>query len=227
MLSLPIEERLRHYFIAMGALGNENPSNPGTLSFVMGSERTLVTVLTITDLVQRNRIIDTLLHLSSLRSEGTQPYIAAPRLLGATLDSQILRSSGIGLLLYDDRRIEETVKPEPIHHTIGIKQASPSSNTDTTLIAELAALKLTCAELEKNMSRMRTEFKSLQERAVPSAPISHDSDHVQAFGSLQRPEATFQLSMLDKGALPSFFTNNPWLDVLSKRGRGEGPPLAG
>jgi len=209
----------------MGAL-DENTSNPGTLSFVMGNERTLISVLTITDIIQRNRIIDTLLHLSSLRSEGTQPYIAAPRLLGATLDSQIFRSSGIGLLLYDDRRIEETIKPEPINRTTGINQASPSSSTDTTLIAELAAIKLTCAELEKNMSLMRTEFKSLQESAMPSTPISRDSDG-QAFSSLQRPEATFQTGMLEKGALPSFFTNNPWLDVLSKRGRAEGPPLAG
>lgn len=224
MLSLPIEERLRHYFIAMGALRDENSSNPGTLSFMLGKERTLVSVLSITDIIQRNRVIDTLLHLSSLRSEGTQPYIAAPRLLGATLDGQILRSSGIGLLLYDDRRIEETIKPEPIQRMIETSQA-PASSTDTALIAELAALRSMYAELEKNMSRMMTEFKSLQESAMSST--SRNSDPVPAFGALQRPEATFQTGVLDEGTLPSFFTNNPWLDVLSKRGRTGESPLAG
>jgi len=194
---------------------------------MMGNEHTLVSVLTISDIIQRNRIIDTLLHLSSLRAEGTQPYIAAPRLLGATLDSQILRSSGIGLLLYDDKRIEETIKPEPIHRTTGTHQTSPSSSTDTTLIAELAALKLMCTELEKNMSRMMTEIKSLQEIGTSSTTISRDSDTGRALGLLQRPDATFQTGVLNAGALPSFFTNNPWLDVLSKKGRAEGPLLAG
>ena len=210
----------------MGAL-DENTSNPGTLSFVMGNERTLISVLTITDIIQRNRIIDTLLHLSSLRSEGTQPYIAAPRFLGATLDSQILRSSGIGLLLYDDRRIEETIKPEPIQRTTRITQASPSFSTNTTLIAELAALRLTCAELEKNMSHMRSEFKSFRESVMSSTTISRDSNPVRTFEPLQRPETTFQTNVLGEHALPSFFTNNPWLDVLSKRGHTEGTPLAG
>jgi len=210
----------------MGAVGNETASNPGTLSFIMGNERALVGVLTITDIIQRNRIIDTLLHLSSLRTEGTQPYIAAPRLLGATLDSKILRSSGIGLLLYDDRRIEETVKPEPIQRTTG-NHASPSTSTDTALIAELAALKLMYSELEKNMSRMMNEFKSLQEGSLSSTTISRDPDPVRTFCSPQRPETAFQTGVLDESALPSFFTNNPWLDVLSKRGKAGGPPLAG
>jgi hypothetical protein len=223
MLSLPIEERIHHYFIAMGALCDENPSNPRILSFMLGKERTLVSVLSITDIIQRNRIIDTLLHLSSLRNEGTQPYIAAPRLLGATLDSQILRSSGIGLLLYDDRRIEETIKPEPIQRMI--EPQAPSSSTDTGLISELATLRSMYAELEKNMSMMMTEFKSLQESVMSSR--SCNSDPMPAFGALQRPEATIQRGVPDGGTLPSFFTNNPWLDVLSRRGRTGESPLAG
>jgi hypothetical protein len=212
----------------MGALRNESSSNPGTLSFVIGDQRALVSVLTITDIIQRNRIIDTLLHLASIRSEGTQPYIAAPRLLGATLDSRILRTSGIGLLLYDDKRIEQTIKPEPTQHTTEAHKVSSPSGTETTLIAELAALKLMYAELEKNMKRIMTEFKSLQQRIKSSTTISCDSDATpRAFGSFRRPEATLQTGMLDDGTLPSFFINNPWLDVLSKRGRTEGPALAG
>jgi hypothetical protein len=211
----------------MGARDIENTSNPGTLCFVLRSERTLVSVLTITDIIQINRIIDTILNLSSLRSEGIHPYIAAPRLLGAILDIEILRSSGIGLLLYDDRRIEETIRPEPPHRATGINQASPSSSKDTTVIAELAALKLICTELEKNMSNMRMEFKSLQETVMSSTTISRGSEPVQAFGSLQRREGMFQTGVLEESSLPSFFTNNPWLDVLSKRGRAEESPLAG
>lgn len=209
----------------MGAL--EDSSSPGTLSFVMGSEHTLVSVLAFTDIIQRNRIIDTLLRLSSLRSGGTQLYVAAPSFLAATLDSQILRSSGIGLLLYDDRRIEEIVKPEPAQSAIGIHQAS-SASMDGMLIAELTALKLKYAELEKNLSCMMTKISSLQDgvSSSGSSTILRDSADVQAFGSLQRPEAAFQTGVLSASDLPSFFTNNPWLEVLSHRGRTE-PPLAG
>lgn len=212
----------------MGAVSNEKPSNPGTLCFLMGNERTYVSILTLADIVQRNRIIDTLLHLSSLRAEGTQPYIAAPRLLGATLDSQIFRSSGIGLLLYDERRIEETIKPEHIQRAE--THVTPVTNTDNPLFADLAALKSKCAELELNMSQIVTEFKSLRESALSSTSISHSrSNAVQHFsvGSFQRPEMTLDSGIIEEGALPSFFTNNPWLDVLSKRGRTEDPPLAG
>ena len=210
----------------MGAL--EDSSTPGTLSFVVGSERTLVSVLAFDDSIQRNRIIDTLLRLSSLRSGGAQLYVAAPGFLAATLDSQILRSSGIGLLLYDDRRIEEIVKPEPAQHATGSHQAS-SASMDATLIAELTALKSKYAELEKNLSGMMIKISSLQDgvRSPGSSAISHDSADVQSFDSLQRPEATFQTGCLTASDLPSFFTNNPWLAVLANRGRTEISPLAG
>jgi len=209
----------------MGALDDENPSNPGTLSFRLGNERTLVSILTLADIFQRNRIIDTLLHLSSLRFEGTQPYIAVPRLLGATLDSQIFRSSGIGLLLYDERRIEETIKTEPIQHAVEI-QVTPIP-IDNPLLADLTALKSMYAELERNMRYMMAEFKSFRENALSSTSISNSpSNPVRDFGSYQRPDTAFKSGLIEEGSLPSFFTNNPWLDVLSKRARMEDPPPA-
>jgi len=62
---------------------------------------------------------------------------------------------------------------------------------------------------------------------LSSTPIAGSpSNTAQHFGSFQRPDTTFEPGMID-GGLPSFFTNNPWLDVLSKRGRPEDPPLAG
>ena len=209
----------------MGAQHNANSSNSGTLSFLTGNERTLVSFLEAADIIQRNRVIDTLLHLSSLRIEGTQVYVAAPRLLGATLDSQILRSSGIGLLLYDDRRIEETVKPQPAHRSTETPQTSQDHSPDATLLAELDTLKSKYAELERDMSQMMAEFKSFRENTLTPMPVSSASDRVP-FNSFRRPETPFELDT-GEGSLPSFFTNNPWLDVLSKRGRTEATPIAG
>jgi hypothetical protein len=210
----------------MGAQHTANSSNSGTLSFLTGSERTLVTVLEATDIIQRNRVIDTLLHLSSLRTEGTQVYVAAPRILGATLDSQILRSSGIGLLLYDDRRIDETVKPQPAHPSTETPQTLQDHSPDATLLAELDTLKSKYADLERDMSQMMAEFKSFRENTLTPMPVSSELDRVP-FNSFRQPETPFELDTPGEGPLPSFFTNNPWLDVLSKRGRTEATPIAG
>jgi len=219
---MPVEQRLLHYFLAMGAKHNASLSNPATLSFLMDNERTLVSVLAVTDIIERNRVIDTLLHLSSLRTEGTQVYVAAPKLFGATLDSQILRSSGIGLLLYDDRRIEETLKPQPVDRSKETTQAIQDHNSDTVLLAELATLKSKYAELERTMSQLMAEFKSFRENTPTSIPGSSASDRAP-FDLLRQPETPSGIL----GALPSFFINNPWLDVLSKRGRMETTTIAG
>jgi len=221
--SLSIHERLRHYFVAMGA--TENNSDQGTLRFTIGSDRTIVNVLTNADIIERNRIIDTLLHLSSLRSEASLLYVAAPKLLGATLNSEILRSTGIGLLLYDDRRIEECVRPTPDSQSVQINQTVPTSSTDTTLIAELAALKSTCTKLENNLNMMMLEFKSLREGTISTRMIPLSSTETP-FNPSHRIEPTLHTGIVSEG-LPSFFSNNPWLEVLSKRGRAEGPLLAG
>ena len=224
---MAIEQRLRHFFLAMDGLSIEQSSNPGSLCFVSSSERTYVSILTPSDIIQRNRVIDALLRLSSLRFEGTQPYIAAPRILSAALDSQTLRSSGIGLLVYDERRIEEVIKPGPIQAS-NIQQKPTPVNTDNQpLLTELAELKSRYFELEQNMTRMMVEFKSIQLHALNSTQPSHTSlsEH---FDTLQpSPMTCDQRKLQEGGPLPSFFVNNPWLDVLSKRGKTEDHLIAG
>lgn len=227
MASLPIDQRLLHYFLAMGAQHSQDLSNPGTLSFLIGNERVLVSILTTVDIIQRNRIIDTFLRVSSLRSTGTQLYVAAPRLLGATLDAQVLRSYGIGLLLFDDRRIEETIKPQALQTPTVIQSNIANGTPDSTMLSELATLKSMYDEMERNMNRMIAEFKSLRENALTHNSSIQTSPDLAQFEPIHRTETPFQSGVLEEGALPSFFTNNPWLDVLSKRGKTEAAPFAG
>ena len=226
MASLPIEQRLLHYFLAMGAQQSQDSSNPGTLSFLMGNERVLVSILTAVDAIERNRVIGTFLRVSSLRSAGIQLYVAVPRLLGATFDAQIFRSSGIGLLLFDDRRIEETIKPQSVQSPTVMQPTLTNATPDPTVLSELASLKSMYDEMERNMNRMMAEFKLLRENA-PTHTLHIQSPEPVRFESTHRAETPFQSTMIGEGALPSFFTNNPWLDVLSKRGKTEAAPFAG
>lgn len=218
MANLPIEERLLHYFLAMGAQSAEPiPNSPPGLSLLIGSDKTYVTILSNDAFIQRNKIVGSILDLSALRSSVHQLYLAAPKLLGTAIDADVFRSHGIGLLLFDDRRIEEIVPPQPIQppQTTQIVQ-----NTDPAFAIELASLKSMYLQMERTISNLREELKSFQQ-SVPTAPGPPERI---APASMVQTQPRFT----GLGAeLPSFFTNNPWLEVLSKRGREESGLLAG
>ena len=76
-----------------------------------------------------------------------------PRLLGGSIDAAIFKPYGIGLLLFDERRIDEAVAPQPIRPTQTMEQKSQTS--DPGVLTELATLRSMYAEMEKNMAASR------------------------------------------------------------------------
>ena len=204
----------------MGAQQTENRDShsPG-LSFTIGTENVRVMFLRAQDFAQRNCIIDTVLNLSSLRNSYELLYLAAPRLLGATIDAAIFRAHGIGLLLFDERRIDEAVTAQSVHATF--VQAT-SQTQDPSVVTELATLKSMYGEMERTIAKLREDLRNFKdtsrtseatsERFRPPSLTSHD---------------TVFAPTVDQVGLPSYFSNNPWLDVLSKRGRSENEAIAG
>jgi hypothetical protein len=215
--SLPVEERLRHYFLAMGGQVSAPLENaPSGLTVCIGHEKIHVAILESDTLLERGKIIETVICLAILRGSVDQLYLAAPRLLGTTVDAEVFRSHGIGLLLFDDRRIDEAVTAQSFRdrNTQRVEQLNYPN-----LPAEVATLRSMYAEMERTIAKLREEVKSYHESitlatAIPeNRPTQHFSHRETTF---TEPE----------GGLPSFFVNNPWLEVLSKRGREEGPPIA-
>jgi hypothetical protein len=208
----------------MGAQQTPNPdSSQEGLSFLVGSDNVHVMVLKTQDLSQRNSIIDTVLKLSSLRNSYQTVYLAAPRLLGATIDASIFRAHGIGLLFLDERRIDEAVAPQPLQ--AARPQPIQAAAQDPGLVNELATLKSMYFEMERSLTQLRDDLKNL-----------HEAPHSGAFaGQISQPhlhqglsrESVFAPNISQGGTLPSYFSNNPWLEVLAKRGRSESEPLAG
>jgi hypothetical protein len=218
--SLPIEQRIIHYFLAMGAQHVPTQhEKESLLTFSLGNEKLFVSILSARDAVQRNRVLDTVLNLTSLRSTATLLYIVAPRLLGASLDAGVFRSQGIGLLLFDERRIEQAVKPEKL--SPNIEQQTSTLTPDPTLLAEVASLRSLYSEMEKTLEKLSAELRSFKETAQERERVS---DFV--LESVKRSPPPIQ-AQPSGGSLPSFFSNNPWLEVLSKRGSLEASPLAG
>jgi hypothetical protein len=218
---------------------NTDPNQAG-LSFLVGADNVHVLVLKPQDLAQRNSIIDTVLKLSSLRNSYQTVYLAAPRLLGATIDAAIFRAHGIGLLFFDERRIDEAVAPQPLQATRP-QAAQPAQ--DPGLVSELATLKAMYFEMERNMTQLRDDLRNLHDAprsggfapqlSQPAQPVP--PEHVFAPNIIQNEALHPYFNQVDpppprggsSGALPSYFTNNPWLEVLSKRGRSENGLLAG
>ena len=217
MANLSVEERLLHYFLAMGAQPAEQvPNSPNGLSLTMGSEKVHVAILKSNALTERNRIVEAILSLSSLRGSVNQLYLAAPRLLGTAIDAGTFRSHGIGLVLFDDRRIEEVVPAQPTQFPMPVPAVQ---NPDLGVITELAALKSMYVEMEQTVSKLKDELRNFQ-HSIPSAPHQVDAPPPPLIHA--SPQYTGPGS-----ELPSFFANNPWLDLLAKRGREGSGPLAG
>jgi hypothetical protein len=215
--SLSIEDRLLHYFLAMGAQQSTSaPSTQNNLTLVSGTDTIHVMILTRDALAQRNAIIETLLDLASMRGTANQLFLAAPKVLGATIDAAVFRSYGIGLLLFDDRHIEETVPPQ----TIFARPQTPVASTpDSMVLRELSNLKSMYQDMELTITKMRGELEHYKDE------LGRNHSTLEPTPS---PVVMPNRPTLDgpSGHLPSFFENNPWLDVLSRRGRSEGESIA-
>ncbi|MGO9644745.1 MAG: hypothetical protein ACLPY5_08375, partial [Candidatus Bathyarchaeia archaeon] len=123
-----------------------------SLSFKLGNETIRVVTLEKEEVLESSKVLDTILYVTSLRQTADVLYLAAPRLLATTLDSQIFKTHGLGLILFDDRRIEETIEGK-----IAPKLAPKAINTavpDQNLLSEFTVLKSMYAQMEKTIENM-------------------------------------------------------------------------
>lgn len=217
MVSVPIEKRVLHYFLAMGAQPLEQQQNASTgLTLILGQEKVHVMILDNEAFLRRGKIIESIMNLASLRHSVNQLYLAAPRLFGTTAEAETFRSQGIGLLLYDNRRIEEAVEPQTFHSP----QSESTTNQSETLLNEIATLKSMYLDMARDLSKLREELKGYEHRPNSFSTVPERMPSP----SLLPHEPTYEGA---RGALPSFFSNNPWLEVLAKRGREETSLIAG
>jgi hypothetical protein len=190
------------------------------VSFLIGGQKVHVLILRQDDAAQRNAIVDALLSLSTLESVYQLVYLAAPRLFGATLDASIFRSRGIGLLFFDERRIDEALPPQPMQARTATEPSPPENNT---LVTELATLKSMYREMEHTLNALRDDLTSLRHSRPPYEDLPVPPEPVRAVTT----PAMFSDNLTKARTLPPYFANNPWLEVLSKRGSGGDEAIAG
>ena len=215
MVSISIQERLLHYFLAMGAQPVDPfPNLPAGISFLNQSEKIHVTVVGQDAFLQRGKLLESILNLSTIASSVNKVYLAAPRLLGTAIDTEVFRVRGFGLLLFDERRIDEVLAPQviPKQPLEPIKR-----DLDRALAEELASLRSMYLELRGSFDRLHAELESLKSVSGLALTGPIHTRQLQPHPPLQATQ----------NGLPSFFANNPWLEVLSQRGREESAPIAG
>jgi hypothetical protein len=208
-----------HYFLAMGAQPVLQDDQEQGVSFLLGAEKVHVLILKPNEMAQRNAILDALLSLSTLKFAYHLVYLAAPRLFGTSVDASIFRTRGIGLLFYDERRIDEAVAAQAQTE----QTPRPMQQADTTVVTELATLRTMYLEMERTISQLRNDLATIR---IPQ-PIQDTQPRIQIPTQEMQSQSNFPAAVVHGGALPSYFVNNPWLDVLSKRGSGEREPIAG
>jgi len=198
----------------------DNEPNQDGATFILDSQKIHVVILSPIQLTQRNAILDAVLNLSTLRELYHMVYLAAPRLLGTTIDAKLFRSRGIGLLFFDERRIDEAVTAQPLQQSEPMRaNAQPQDNT---LATELATLRSMYVEMEQSLDQLRNDLRTIRD----APQTSHELSQLPRRTEDPIPHAAFQ-HLPQSAGLPSYFANNPWLEVLSKRGIGERATIAG
>jgi len=106
----PIDGRLRQYFTAKGAQPSEAQTTD-RLTFTSDKETVQVIIIRDEAFTERGKIVDALLDAATLREGGDRVYVAASALFGTAMDADSFQKHGIGLMIFDEKRISEVVYP--------------------------------------------------------------------------------------------------------------------
>jgi len=144
---------------------------------------------------------------SASAGKVNKTYLALPKIAAALTDARLFQEHGIGLFTYDQRNIEEAL-PARYFETA----AAPPEVEDPE-----------ASQLEKEVQQLRAEFAALEQavRDLKEGLVSSKSpatleEEVQTYMP-ERPRTGLQVT----DNLPTYVVGNPWVEVLSRRGRGE------
>jgi hypothetical protein len=197
-----MKESLTNFFVSKGnqLLPLESISIEGKrpeMAFTDGLNTTYLRVLEKHDLPERNGLLKVALDSVSFTSMANRVYVALPKTHAAVLDAAILREHGLGLVIYDARGVEEVLPASLFEHR---PEAKPSMEIEQ-LKRRISTLERTVETLSSELTRVKSMKPLLagprtSEHSGPAAPQPSKPDF-----------------------LPSFFEDNPWVDILAKRGR--------
>lgn len=205
-----IRQKLRQRFASAG-LSESQPSEVGSSSdlFFIGEGTSVrVVVLERALWADRQAIMDSVMRASASAGKVSRTYLALPKTAASITDARLFQERGIGLFTYDQRNIEEAL---PARYFENASPIPPQVNGAATneLENELRELRAEFDMLQRDMRQLKEELASSKNAPTPSQIVTTFTARTPL------PEVQVAEN------LPTFFTGNPWVEVLSKRGREE------
>jgi hypothetical protein len=166
-----------------------------------------VVILEESGWANRQAFLNSIMKATALAGKSNRTYLVLPKTAASLTDARLFHERGIGLFTYDHRNVEEALPARYFEiATVPVRQTNEAA--DDRFESEIRELRAQIDTLERTVQSLSEELVSIR-RVSPAEPV-------EAF-----PTRNTLPSVTAAENLPTFFTGNPWVEVLSKRGREE------
>ena len=160
----------------------------------------------------RQAFIDSVMKASTLAGKSSRTYLALPKSAASLTDARLFHERGIGLFTYDHKNVEEALPARYFEMTTTTASETDKAAADQ-FENEIRELRAQIDTLERTVQSLSEELMSLRRERSPAE-------------SLEVPPPVRVLPPVAAvDSLPIYFAGNPWVEVLSRRGR-EGARIA-
>lgn len=196
-----VGEQIKEYFLSKGhrILSSSEFSNSvegQNLAFSDGESVIFVRILSEEELADRNSLLNAALQSLSFVGKANKVYLALPKIYATILDSEVIQNRGLGLLVFDERKVAEVILPK------FFELQAPITKKLMEEIEDLKGLKNRVLDLERTVRSLTRELSRLKSTEVKIKELK--------LPAIEVPIST---------GLPSFFKDNPWVEILTRRGR--------
>lgn len=160
----------------------------------------------------RQAFLDSIMKASTLAGKSNRTYLALPKSAASLTDARLFQERGIGLFTYDHRTVEEALPARYFEMTTAAVSKTDRAATDQ-FENEIRELRAQIDTLERTVQSLSEELMSLKRARSPEESLE------------ATPTARVLPPIAVVDNLPPHFAGNPWVEVLSRRGR-EGARIA-
>jgi hypothetical protein len=205
-----IRQRIRQRFTSAGLAESPIVDNGPCPDMHFQGEDTSVRVVILDESGWANRqaFLNSIMKATALAGKSNRTYLALPKNAASLTDARLFHERGIGLFTYDHRNVDEALPARYFEMTtMAVSQTCEAA--DHRFENEIRELRAQIDTLERTVHSLSEELMSLRRMPSTLEPVE-TFPSTRALGTIAAAEG-----------LPTFFTGNPWLEVLSRRGREE------
>jgi hypothetical protein len=152
--------------------------------------------------------LNSLMKVTALTGKSNRTYLALPKTAASLTDARLFQERGIGLFTYDHRHVDEAL---PARYFEMTSPAFPQTGRNAA-----DQIENEIRELHAQVDSLERTVQSLSEELMSSRRMSPHSESVKPYLPTRALPA-----VTEADNLPTFLAGNPWVEVLSRRGREE------